>query len=438
MAKSKYSAVNPIFEEITVDFLRRKLVPSKSIQNLFASRTNLRMVSPKAVRKSIDSPDGRPKAEDQQQRTKFASPIVTNGVKAATLEEKDEPVKTPPKAVTSPRERFLAMASAQPKVEPSSAKPVEDFIRNDSEVIITHVVNHASVYIYSVAASAEYEELITKVHQAAKTAPKLSSYPERHDLVIAPFDDVYYRAMVVSCNKDAETVKVGYIDFGNLGEVPFVSLRALSQDLKDHRRLTHKVGLTGIPSEVNEAEATKLKSHLAELYSTQSVLKVKADHAEIRGRDNVELINVISNQSVNETLKGMLKKHYTLEDLKQIEINASDSLVVPLGLELLNDGFLMCISDANINDFMVCDEIIQNYGNKVKNAPAYEPKEKELCVVKVTENEEVCWYRGQYQQALVDDLAQIKCIDYGKICNVQVNNIRVSFFISGKSIRDSN
>lgn len=70
------------------------------------------------------------------------------------------------------------------------------------------------------------------------------------------------------------------------------------------------------------------------------------------------------------------------------------------------------------------------YGESAKNAPAYKPKQKELCVVRIKETEGYFWYRCIYQTELVDERAQVYCIDYGKVDTVRQNNIRVSVTFS--------
>lgn len=58
--------------------------------------------------------------------------------------------------------------------------------------------------------------------------------------------------------------------------------------------------------------------------------------------------------------------------------------------------------------------------------PAYEPRENELCLAKEVLFDGDVWYRCECRQELVNDKAQMYCIDYGRIKIVNSNNIRVS------------
>lgn len=122
-----------------------------------------------------------------------------------------------------------------------------------------------------------------------------------------------------------------------------------------------------------------------------------------------------------------LYDRYRIEDLTQkIVDNVSNQELMIITPEKIHDNYVTCILKDDVNVFMDGDGKIQEYGASVKNAPAYKPKVKELCVVEIKEPEGKIWYRCVYQQGLVDDRAQVYCFDYGKIMNVRENNIRVS------------
>lgn len=136
----------------------------------------------------------------------------------------------------SPRQRFIQLSNGN---RPPQAKApgvnglVVNVIPNDSEVYITHVKNQSWVYIRSTATNDEFQKLIIAVDTASKSEPKLKNYPSREDIVMAPFEGVYYRAMVIRSDKDAGTVRVAYFDFGNSEVVAFSSLRELPMELRE-------------------------------------------------------------------------------------------------------------------------------------------------------------------------------------------------------------
>lgn len=243
---------------------------------------------------------------------------------------------------------------------------------------------------------------------------------------MAPFEGGYYRAMVINTDPLAGTVKVGFMDFGNAADVQFDSLKELPDDLKEHPRQTIMVTLKNIMTDVDEKELTEMKGHLEEMCVNEKVLKIKGDEPEIAARDVVELFDVISNQSINEAFNGMVRKRYSLDDLDKKVVKDSSKLLMLIGDDKLSENFITCIIHEDVQMFMVGDDAVQTYGKQSKNAPAYKPKNKELCVVKLKEGDEDIWYRCLYQQELVDDMAQVFCIDYGRINRANANDIRVS------------
>lgn len=63
--------------------------------------------------------------------------------------------------------------------------------------------------------------------------------------------------------------------------------------------------------------------------------------------------------------------------------DASDQNLMIIGSERILENYVTCILKADVGQFMDSDHKIQDYGASVKNAPAYKPKPKELCVVEI-------------------------------------------------------
>lgn len=120
---------------------------------------------------------------------------------------------------------------------------------------------------------------------------------------------------------------------------------------------------------------------------------MKGDNAEINAKDSVELYDLITNQPISEVLNAMAQKRYRLEDLKEKKVNASDQVIMVIGSERIDENYVTCILKADVNQFMDGDIRTQEYGTSVKNAPAYKPKEKELCVVEIKVSNQNRWLR---------------------------------------------
>lgn len=419
----------------------RKLVPSQSTFSLCGSRANLATSTESIKAKGIDAADGKqnvvaPATPPRGTNAlKSASPLASCPVSTTVESSKIEPVQVErvetaksSKIEDAQSVRSGSVASLRQKIKLSiSDKPSVPFtIPNNSEVMITYAKSHNTVYLRSALKAEDFAALITKVEYAARSAPNLSSYPLRDELVIAPFEGAYYRAMAISSDMKSHDVKVGFIDFGNPAVVQFDTLKVLPEELKALPREIIMVSLKNISPDANQNEMQAMKTHLEELCGNEKVLKITGDQATIGARAEVELFDVISNQSVNQTLNAMVSKHYTMDDIEMNVVRGSGHLLMPIGEDKLSENYITCIENDKIQKFMAEDESVQQYGVASKNEPAYKPKNKELCVVKFKEDGEDIWYRCLYQQELVNDKAQVYCIDYGKILKVKGNDIRVS------------
>lgn len=376
---------------------------------------------PQAIERSPE-PEPAPASQGHIARMKQAASVY-----ASTADSSFEVKVGVNNASPSPKINLLSGDNSQ--AGSSATGPTFSAIPNDSEVVITHARNFKSVYIRSLAATDEFQTMIGTVSEAALDAPKLQAYPvPREDHVLAPFEGIYYRAAVIRCNKDAGTVYVGYIDFGNRQEVPYASLKVLPTELIELPRYTFMVWLKGVEEEANPNELKAMEEYLnevSEAVDSTKIFKVKGDNAKIKASDFVELFDIYTNKPLHEHLNGMVHKRYRIADLQQKVVNGPNTLMAP-GFDRINENIITCILHDDTTAFMEDDEKIQSYGATVKTAPAYKPKERELCVVKNNEPEGDVWYRCIYQQELVDDRAQVYCIDYGKIIYVRANNIRVS------------
>lgn len=335
---------------------------------------------------------------------------------------------------SSPRQKIVLSPCGGSEQSSSAVinRTLSESIPNNAEVWITHVRNYQTVYVRAVANDDAYMKMINDVANAASTAPNLKMYPyPREDYVLAPFDGSYYRGLVLSCDENAGKVRIGYVDFGNSQEVPFSTLKQLPTELKELPRLTFIVKLKGLKDEPEPNELDIMKDHLEKISETGSaqILKIVGDRPQIEGNDAVELIDVVSNSSVNDHLNSLVQKRYYVSDLTQKVLKTDPSnvpILIAIDTQRVDNNMMTCMCKEDVGLFMGHDEKTQTYGDAVKNAPAYQPKKKELCVVRIKEQEGYAWYRAMYQTDLVDDRAQVYCIDYGKIDVVRANNIRVS------------
>lgn len=188
------------------------------------------------------------------------------------------------------------------------------------------------------------------------------------------------------------------------------------------------VGLKNVESDVCPNEELAMRNYLEKLSEngTSAILRIKGDNPEIGAKDLVELVDVISNKSVNETLNGMVQKRFKISDLKQ-KVMKNCVWLMMIDNEEINENIITCIVEDDVDKFIADEGKIQTYGESVKTAPAHKPKQKELCIAEIKDPEGgIFWYRCMFHQWVIYGwLAQVYCIDYGKIDYVRAHNIRV-------------
>lgn len=299
----------------------RKLVPAKSTFSIRASRSNLSVSNEKPFETNhmvadTDAADGQQNLFPQKAESvaSASNKVPMSSAASDNISNSGKRSHTTEKVTQSPRARLLAQTNAEsPK---SAAQPINGLITatipNNSEVFITHVRSHRTVYIRSALTNDDYMKLITEVEEASKTQPRLTVFPGKNDVVMAPFDGIYYRGMVISGDKASGIVKIGFIDFGNSEEVPFSHLKSLPENLQKYGRLVVQVALKDIHDDYESNEKENMCKHLNELCNEAVGLKVKSDNAEITAKDSVELFDLITNQSISEVFDGMIQKRYVL------------------------------------------------------------------------------------------------------------------------------
>lgn len=323
--------------------------------------------------------------------------------------------------------------------DPEPAKPSPrlnnglQLIGNNSRILITHVKNHRTVYLRGVAEDAAFKQMIEDIAAAAATAPSLQMDADpREQIVLArSYDRVYRRGMVVSCDENAGMVRVRYIDYGGSEEVPFSALKKLPTELKYRPLHTYMVELKNVNHDAEPNEMADMEDHLKKMVDSQQLLKIAIENRdEIWPHDTVQLIDVVSNRSVNEHLNSLAQKRYYVSDLAQkvLKVDAANlPTLIAIDTQRVDNNMMTCMCHDDVQLFMEKHEETQTYGDAVKNAPAYQPKKKELCVVGVDDGEGgQAWFRAMYQTDLVDDRARVYCIDYDHINVVRAIDIRVS------------
>lgn len=142
---------------------------------------------------------------------------------------------------------------------PLQAEP----IKNKSPVLITCAVDHRTLFIRPTNPddNNEYIKILNDVIADARKSEYLRKYPSLGSLVSAPFQKVYYRAMILKMINENELV-VGFIDFGNVEVCQFSELKQLSVNLQRRKRFAKKVILRNVPEKCLNRDALLIINEL--------------------------------------------------------------------------------------------------------------------------------------------------------------------------------
>lgn len=281
-----------------------ELLPSRFHQNLMNTKPTKKPATEAATETAP--------VHSSTDRTVEATASIPNGTKMAHGSNHEKTMAPQQKEHALSNGDNNAAATATPQSSASttpatSSLPPSQRIPNDSEVFITYVKTHQKVYIRSLATDDAYRTLMHDVAEAASTAPKLCSFPiPKKDNVLAPYDDIYYRGFVLECNTAARTVRVAFIDFGNIEDVPFDGLKQLPEELCQRPRLVLLAQLKNVRDNIKEGEAEMMQIHLENIseFSEEPahVLKVRGEGANIEHNQTVELFDLHTNQSISDKL----------------------------------------------------------------------------------------------------------------------------------------
>lgn len=115
-------------------------------------------------------------------------------------------------------------------------------------VKITFVVNQRMLFVRpsDAYADAAFVKCINDTVKYAKKAENLKLMPKIGELVLAPCDNYYQRAIVLKKIPKDDQVAVAFIDFGNIEVIESATLKKISPELKQIKRFATKIILKDV------------------------------------------------------------------------------------------------------------------------------------------------------------------------------------------------
>lgn len=288
--------------------------------------------------------------------------------------------------------------------------------RSGKEVIITHVRKDFHFYAYPKAIDHDHKQLLTDISKSAKNAECLKKVPQKSDLVLAPCNGDYCRALVINnTTSESDLVYVSLIDFGSTAEVPYHELKMLSEKFL-HTRHTYRFNMDSTEFANNAYAAECFKSFVG------SILRMECDQPFIKPLSSVRLIEPNTNECINTLIKQMTLT-FTIDEMKKnpAPIGTNKELTV-IDNTKLKDGlsFITFVDQSTKLECYRQRNQIQTIATILQKCPPYLPNKDELCFVHFNAN----WYRGSFDETFSETTASVLLVDIYKGVQVELKNIR--------------
>lgn len=276
-------------------------------------------------------------------------------------------------------------------------------------------------YQYIYIRSLRYNDEFVKTVKAAMKADKLID-PEKHDLVLAPFEKDYYRAIVLSSLENE--VKVAFIDYGNVVGVPKSDIKILPNELTQYRRHAMRVMLK-FSCDIDEDDSALLLDQLSRWIYHE--FKVNSDNnGEIFKDNSITLLFPGETvKSLNETLEAAtIKNRFMYDMVTKRQFNVENVKVFLTHVDPVDHTKLSCVLMNEFDNWRQEIKYISQMGSNVFiNAPVYKPRINELCFVFMEKENRNLWFRAQAVSWNGNNLTA-RLIDIGSMEKIKSTNVR--------------
>lgn len=155
-------------------------------------------------------------------------------------------------SVPSPLRAAFALRNTPIKQKP--AIPASETINPNDKVVISSVSDIHTVFVRPKLANENFQKILDEGDSDAALGKKLTELPERSDMVLAPYENHYFRAIIMKAESKVQPIQVAFIDFGNADEIMFDDLKEISSSLAAHKRVITKISLKPLPDQLKADE----------------------------------------------------------------------------------------------------------------------------------------------------------------------------------------
>lgn len=248
---------------------------------------------------------------------------------------------------------------------------------NNTDVIITYAVDHRRIFIRSADATAnqDYIQTLLDASEAGLTARPLAVLPARGDVVLASFDGMFQRALVIAEPTDAERIECAYLDHGNKQTLRLGELYEIPATLAGRMRHPVEVLLADVgEAQVTDGETTLLVDLIDAATRLRLSFDVTAFGSPADGRLRktggiVRLTVAATNECINDTLALMNRVDVValseppqwMHELQRIRVNGTDVPMVVMDNSLLKYNMLSCVRQTDLAELVLKNRRFQEY-----------------------------------------------------------------------------
>lgn len=326
--------------------------------------------------------------------------------------------------------------SAEPKQKTFN---FADAPKNNDDVTLTWIGNANTFYIRACEHDDEYLKNSKDFDHYGRNGKKLSSLPQRCDIVLARYDGLFVRAVVLKVESE-DKIQVAFADVGRKLFKKIHDLRQLSDNLISRNRHNFKINLNTLPNIIDEHSFSKLLSFVSDkivftLQFNGNDWDSATDFNLLRKDCGSPILMLLGGEANNIAAKKttVSEVHIPEAPMEENPIEPKEKLISPktislrdlttetlpevADLTILDDssiatGCVTVILTKNIKKQSDLHEKINECFDKI--AEEYEPQPDELCLVKFEDE----WYRAVYYSPL------FCLIDYCSMVDIDRHDIR--------------
>lgn len=241
--------------------------------------------------------------------------------------------------------------------------PTKLIQKSNTRVRLVCFVDFKTVYVRASDDDIESVKLMNDVAQASKASDTLM-VPKSGSLVLAPFETIYHRALILKLLDQDEAI-VAFIDYGNVDTVKIADMKAMPVELKKRPRMVTKMILKNVPDAMCNDDALNI---LFELLNKSAEMTIRFDEPYVPGATECELatdaFDSVNRVIITDNVPSTIERDIMHKDIMQhVKITGLNVSVLILENSSLRYSQLNVIKYADIGLFQRNHQHIQKVAN---------------------------------------------------------------------------